>query len=97
MSRLFECQGLFHPVGVRRVDALVPLVAVPLLDPQAVFLLDRLPVNRNDTRKVEIGMITSWDLSCFACRVRGKRSLSMRVPEVRKNVMFPVRLSDRHR
>ena len=58
-SRLFECQGLFHPVGVRRVDALVPLVAVPLLDPQAIFLLDRLPVNRNDTRKVEIGMITS--------------------------------------
>ena len=95
VSRLFECQGLFHPVGVRRVDALVPLVAVPLLDPQV--LLDRLPVNRNDTRKVEIGMITSWDLSCFACRVRGKRSLSMRVPEVRKNVMLPVRLSHRHR
>ena len=59
VSRLFECQGLFHPVGVRRVDALVPPVAVPLLDPQAIFLLDRLPVNRNDTRKVEIGMITS--------------------------------------
>ena len=59
VSRLFECQGLFHPAGVRRVDALVPPVAVPLLAPQAIFLLDRLPVNRNDTRKVEIGMITS--------------------------------------
>jgi hypothetical protein len=68
VSRLFEYQGLFHPAGVRRVDALVPPVAVPLLDPHvldphAIFLhpllLDRLPVNRRDTRKVEIGMITS--------------------------------------
>jgi hypothetical protein len=64
VSRLFEYQGLFHPAGVRRVDALVPPVAVPLLaphvlNPHAIFLHPLLPVNRNDTRKVEIGMITS--------------------------------------
>ena len=59
VSRLFESQGIFSSAGVRRVDVVVPPVAVPLLDPQAIFLLHRLPVNRNDTRKVEIGMITS--------------------------------------
>ena len=70
---MFEFQGVFHPVGVLRVDALAPPVAVPLLEHQLIFLLPtlplsfgRLPVNCNDTRKVEIGMITSLGISCFA-------------------------------
>ena len=73
-SRLFEFQGLFHPVGVLRVDALVPPVAVPLLEHQLIFLLptlplsfDRLTVNHNDTRKVEIGMITSFGSPVSRC------------------------------
>ena len=72
--RLFECQGLFHPVGVLRVDALAPPVVVRLLAHQVLFLLPTLPlsfdrssVNRNDTRKVEIGMITSLGSPVSRC------------------------------
>ena len=73
-SRLFEFQGVFHPAGVPRVDALAPPMAVPLLEHQLIFLLptlplsfDRLTVNHNDTRKVEIGMITSFGSPVSRC------------------------------
>ena len=41
---MFEFQGLFHPVGVLLVDALVPPVAVPLLEHQLIFLLSDFAV-----------------------------------------------------
>jgi hypothetical protein len=51
-----------------------PPVVVPLLAHQLIFLLPtlqlsfgRLPVNRNDTRKVEIGMITSFGSPVSRC------------------------------
>ena len=39
---MFEFQGLFHPVDVLRVYALVPPVVVPLLEHQLIFLLPTL-------------------------------------------------------
>ena len=56
--------------------ALVPPGAVPRLAHQEIFLLrtlplsfDRLPMYRNDIRKVEIGMITSLDLLFRVARI----------------------------
>ena len=43
-SRLFEFQGVFHPAGVPRVDALAPPMAVPLLEHQLIFLLSDFAV-----------------------------------------------------
>ena len=95
-SRLFEFQGLFHPVGVLRVDALVPPVAVPLLEHQLIFLLptlqlsfDRLTVNHNDTRKVEIGMITSLGSPVrIACALEKNEVSERGFPKSQRNVVF---------
>jgi hypothetical protein len=63
---LFEFQGLFHPVGVLRVDALVPPVAVPLLEHQLIFLLPTLC-----DRSIEAegdSVVINWD-SCWVKKI----------------------------
>ena len=71
-------------------------VAVPLLEHQLIFLLPtlplsfgRLPVNRNDTRKVEIGMITSLGSPVrIACALEENEVSERGFPKSQRNVVF---------
>ena len=98
-------QGVFHPAGVPRVDALAPPMAVPLLEHQLIFLLsdfavvvrsvdgESQPHPQSRDRNDNILWISRFALPAL----EENEVLAGGVPEVPKNVVFHVRLNDRHR